>query len=35
MIPFGVAISLCGVYGMPGTGFPCVLVHQMAATNAE
>lgn len=34
-IPFGMAISLCGVHDMPRTGIPGMLVHQVAATNAE
>ena len=34
-IPFGMGISLCGVYSMPCTGLPGMMVHQMAAANAE
>ena len=34
-ISLGMDIPLCSVYGMPGTGLPGLLVHQMAATDVE
>lgn len=34
-IPFDVVMPLCSVHDMPRTGLPGLLVHQVAAANAE